>query len=333
MLPAIGREGFVKQLDAQHHFVPSALAPYSYDNGVWAVPLYNMAMSLWYRKSVFEKARLTPPKTWSEWKAAAEKLTADGRYGIGLPAIKQFRHRPDRLRPDGQCRRRRYLQSRTATGCASTTSETVKAYDFYKDLYQFSAADAPSWTLGRGRGLLRQRRLRHGAAIHRLISTWRQPERRARSADLGVAPIPHADGRSDSATIAYSNAVMILAKDEAKRKASETFIAWLLEPEVYGHFLNMEPGLFLPVTADGAKARSLWSDPLVVKYKPQIEAMIANSRNGALFGFTGGHTFPSIAAISAQNILAETLQKVVVDDTPAADAVKAGQARMQEAVH
>jgi multiple sugar transport system substrate-binding protein len=147
-----------------------------------------------------------------------------------------------------------------------------------------------------------------------------------------VAPIPHADDRTESGTIAYSNAVMILAKDEAKRKAAETFIAWLLEPETYGRFLTMEPGLFLPVTADGAKAKSLWSDPLVVKYKPQFEAMIANSRNGALFGFTGGHTFPSIAAISAQNILAETLQKIVVDEMSAADAVKAGQARMQEAV-
>ncbi|WP_395675880.1 ABC transporter substrate-binding protein [Inquilinus sp.] len=321
-------DGFVKQLDAEHHFVPSALAPYSYDGGVWAVPLYNMAMSLWYRKSVFDKAGLTPPKTWSEWKAAAEKLTVDGRYGVGLPANKQLytdqtvydlmvnAGAADIYNPDGTLR--------------FDNPQTVKAYDFYKDLYQFSAADAPSWTWGEaeacfasgGCGMILQ---------FTVISTY-DSQAEGDAQDLGVAPIPHADDRTESGTIAYSNAVMILAKDEAKRKAAETFIAWLLEPETYGRFLNMEPGLFLPVTADGAKARSLWSDPLVVKYKPQIEAMIANSRNGALFGFTGGHTFPSIAAISAQNILAETLQKVVVDEMSAADAVKAGQARMQEAV-
>ncbi len=62
----------------------------------------------------------------------------------------------------------------------------------------------------------------------------------------------------------------------------------------------MEPGLFLPVTEDGAKSPTLWSDPLVVKYKAQFETMIANSQNGALFGFTGGHVFPSIGAISAR---------------------------------
>ena len=85
-----------------------------------------------------------------------------------------------------------------------------------------------------------------------------------------------------------------------------------------------------PVTADGAKADSFWTDPLVQKYKPQIETMIANSANGMLFGFTNGRTFPSIAPISGQNVLSEVLQAVVIDGTDPAAAVAAGQARMQD---
>ena len=54
------------------------------------VPLYNMAHSLWYRKSVFEKAGVTPPTTWSEWLEAAGKLSSDEQYGIGLPANRQL---------------------------------------------------------------------------------------------------------------------------------------------------------------------------------------------------------------------------------------------------
>jgi multiple sugar transport system substrate-binding protein len=150
------------------------------------------------------------------------------------------------------------------------------------------------------------------------------------AANLGVAPIPHADGESQHNTIAYANAVMLLSDDPAKRVAFETFITWLLEPANYGRFLNMEPGLFLPVTADGAKADSFWTDPLVQKYKPQIETMIANSANGMLFGFTNGRTFPSIAPISGQNVLSEVLQAVVIDGTDPAAAVAAGQARMQD---
>lgn len=322
-------EGFVKELDAKHHFVPSALAPYSYDGGVWAVPMYNMAMSLWYRKSVFEAAGLKPPKTWSEWKAAAEALSTDGRYGMGLPANKQLytdqtvydfmvnAGAADIYNADGSLR--------------FDNPETVKAYAFYRDLYQFSAADAPSWTWGEAEACFASGGC--GMVLQFTVISTYDSQAEGEAADLGVAPIPHADDRKESGTIAYSNAVMLLSKDEARRKAAETFVAWMLEPETYGRFLNMEPGLFLPVTEDGAKAKSLWGDPLVVKYKPQFEAMIANSRNGALFGFTGGRTFPSIAAISAQNILAETLQKIVVDGQSPEDAVKAGQARMQEAVH
>jgi multiple sugar transport system substrate-binding protein len=40
--------------------------------------------------------------------------------------------------------------------------------------------------------------------------------------------------------------------------------------------------------------------------------------------------FPAIAAISGQNVLAETLQNIVVNGTAPAEAVAAGQARMQE---
>ena len=46
--------------------------------------------------------------------------------------------------------------------------------------------------------------------------------------------------------------------------------------------------------------------------------------------FTTGKVFPSIGAISAQNVIAETLQHIVVDGQSAADAVKAGQAKMSE---
>jgi multiple sugar transport system ATP-binding protein len=37
-----------------------------------------------------------------------------------------------------------------------------------------------------------------------------------------------------------------------------------LEPANYGRFLNMEPGLFLPVTEDGAKAESFWNGVAMV---------------------------------------------------------------------
>ena len=50
--------------------LPGGLAPYNYDDHTWAVPMWNMAQSIWYRKSVFDAAGIQPPTTWDEWLAA-----------------------------------------------------------------------------------------------------------------------------------------------------------------------------------------------------------------------------------------------------------------------
>lgn len=317
---------FVAELDAKHDFVDSAVEAYSYDGGIWAVPMYNMTMHLWYRPSVLEAAGVAVPKTWDEWKAAAEKLTTDGQFGMGLPANKQ-------LYTD------QTVYSVMLNGGASEiynedgslrfdNPETVAAYDFYKGMMAYSPPDAPSWTWGEAEACFASRSC---AMIMQftVISTY-DTQAEGNPEDLGVAAIPVKNAGDEPGTIAYANAVMFLSKDEAKREASKRFISFLLEPENYGRFLNMEPGLFFPVTADGAKAESLWSDPMVQKYRSQIETIIANSANGKLFGFTSGRVFPAISAISAQNVLAETLQNVVVNGTDTAAAVTAGQARMTE---
>jgi multiple sugar transport system substrate-binding protein len=192
----------------------------------------------------------------------------------------------------------------------------------------FSAPDATNWTWGEAEACFASRAC--GMILQFTVISTYDTQAEGDAADLGVAPIPTADGSAEPGTIAYANAVMILAKDEARRKASERFIRFLLKPENYGRFLNMEPGLFMPVTATGAVAETFWGDPMAQKYRAQIETVIENGAGGRLFGFTSGRVFPGIAAISAQNVLAETLQMIVVGGMSPADAVAAGQARMAE---
>jgi multiple sugar transport system substrate-binding protein len=316
---------FVKELDGKHDFVDTAVEAYSYDNGVWAVPLYNMAMNLWYRKSVLDQAGVAVPASWDDWKAAAAKLSKDGVSGMGVPANKQ-------LYTD------QTVYSVMVNGGATeiynedgtlrfNNPETVGAYQFYSDLVKFSPADSTAWTWGEAEACFSSKSCAMVMQFS-VISTY-DTQAEADAADLGVAAIPSKDGK-DHNTISYANAVMLLSKDQAKLDASKKFVSFLLEPENYGRFLNMEPGLFMPVTADGAKSETFWSDPMVTKYKSQIETIINNAQSGRLFGFTSGRTFPSIAAISAQNVIAETLQSVVVSGQSPAEAVAAGQAKMEE---
>jgi multiple sugar transport system substrate-binding protein len=285
-----------------------------------------MALSLWYRKSMLQTAGIAVPQTWSQWQAAAKALSKGGVYGMGLPANKQLytdqtvyavmvnAGAGDLFNADGSLR--------------FDNPASVQAFSFYRDLYQYTAPDAASWTWGEAEACFDAASC---AMVLQFTVITSYDQQGGKPEDLGVAAVPHADDRAASNTIAYSNAAMILAKDPAKQEAARKLITFLLEPDNYGRFLNMEPGLFLPVTEDGAKSASFWGDKLTSKYRAQVETMIANSQSGMLFGFTGDKVFPAIGAISAQNILAATLQKVVIDGKSPAAALAAGQAEMQDA--
>ncbi len=321
-------EEFVAEMDGLHSFYPAAVEQYTYDGHTWALPLYNMAQSLWYRPSVFAAAGVEPPTTWDEWLAAAEKLTADGQYGIGLPANKQLY--TDQVVYDFMVNAGADEIYNEDGTLRFNNPQTVAAYDFYSQMYKFSPPDSANWTWGEAEACFANRTC---AMVPQFtVITTYDTQAEGDAADLGVMPFPHAADVESSGTVAYVNGVMLLTDDPAKQEAAKAFLRFVLQPGNYGRFLNMEPGLFLPVTEAGAADETFWNDPLVVKYKSQIEMMVENAKAGRLFGFTNGNTFPSIAAISAQNLLAQTLQLVVIDGQGAADAVAAGQQLMEEAV-
>ena len=321
-------EDFVGEMDTAHTFFPAALEPYSYDDHVWAVPMWNMAHSLWYRKSVFADAGIEPPTTWEEWQAAVETLSTGDQYGIGLPANRQLY--TDQTVYDFMINAGASEIYNEDGSLRFDNPETVAAFDFYNTLYQYSPADSPNWTWGEAEACFASRTC--AMVLQFTVITTYDTQAEGDPEDLGVIAIPHSDAVEESGTISYVNAAMLLSEDPAKQEAAYAFLSFLLEPENYGRFLNMEPGLYLPVTEDGSTADSYWQDETVVKYQSQIETMLENSRNGMLFGFTGGHTFSSIAQISAQNLLAQTLQSVVIEGVPAADAVAAGQQAMIDAI-
>jgi multiple sugar transport system substrate-binding protein len=207
-------QAFTDQLNAEHKFLPAAIAPYTYDGGVWAVPLYNMALSLWYRKSDLQEAGVSVPTNWTEWKAAAEKLSADGVYGMGLPANKQLytdqtvyavmanNGAADIYNPDGTLR--------------FNNPQTVASYAFYADMLKHSAPDAANWTWGEAEACFNSESC--AMVLQFTVISSYDEQGAGDAADLGVAAVPHADGEAQSATISYSNAAMILAKEPAKRR-------------------------------------------------------------------------------------------------------------------
>lgn len=321
-------DDLVAEMDGLYSFYPAAVEQYTYDGGTWALPLYNMAQSLWYRKSVLADAGIEPPTTWDEFLAAVETLTKEGQYGIGIPANKQLY--TDQVIYDFMINAGADEIYNSDGTLRFNNEQTVAAFDYYSKLYKFSPPDSPSWTWGEAEACFANRTC---AIVPQFtVITTYETQAEGDAADLGVMAFPTGPGVETPGTVSYVNGVMLLTDDPAKMDAAKAFLRFLLTPGNYGRFLNMEPGLFLPVTEAGATDETLWNDPLVVKYKAQVEQMVANAENGRLFGFTNGNTFPSISAISAQNLIAQTMQMVVIDGKPAAEAVAAGQALMEEAI-
>ena len=63
-----------------------------------------------------------------------------------------------------------------------------------------------------------------------------------------------------------------------------------------------------------------------------VEQVIENQKYGKLYGFTSGTPHPKIGVISGQQILAQVVQKLVIDDMSPEEAAAWGQAEMEKAV-
>ena len=320
-------DDFVAEIDDTHGYFDVGIEPYTSDGHVWAIPLWNMAHAIWYNIDDFEAAGIEELNNWEEWASAVEALTGDGTYGIGLPANRNLytdqvvynfminAGASDLYNDDGSLR--------------FNNEQTVRALDFYARLSQFSPPDSPSWAWGESEVCL-------GSGACAMVNQFpflRSYEANGGDpANLGVMPMPVADGVEDPGTISYVNAAMILTNDMAEQEAAYEFLRFIFQPDNYGLFLNMEPGLFLPITESGFESETYWSDPLVVQYRDQLETVLDYSRSGRLFGFTGGQTFPSIARISAQNLLSQVGQLVVIDGLDGAAAAEEGEYLMMEAI-
>lgn len=320
-------DDILAKLDEKHGFLEASVTPYQYDGQTWAVPVFGMVQVLWYRNDLLQEANVQPPKTWDELKAAAETLTTGSQYGIALPASKSMA--TDQVLYS-------FLVSGGAKHVINGNNEvtfdnekTVAAYEMYKDLLAFSPADSNTYTWGEPQAQFNSGKAAMAIEKGQYLSTFEAESGRPAS-DLGVVAMPVGEG-GEEGSIYYSNGIMVLSEDSKKKEAIEKFFEYLFEPETYGKFVNAEPGLFLPVTEDGSQADSFWNDPVISKYKSQVEVLIEASSKGALFGFTDG-VASKIGQIAGPNYLAQTLENIIIANKSAEEAVKWGQAQMENAV-
>lgn len=320
----------VEKLDSEHGFTDAATAPYHDEGEYWAVPLYGMVQMLWYRKDLLEKAGVTEaPQTWDDLLTTAKAATKDGQSGIALPAGKN-------LATD------QVIYSFMLTNGAGqfftddgevdfNRPEVVETFEMYDELMKYSPKDSANYSWGEPQAAFNSGAAAMAVEKGQYLLPFEEESGQPAS-DLGCAPIPQPADDGQPGSIYYSNAAMVMSQDDDKAKAAEDFLSYLLETDTYGHFLNAEPGLFLPQTQDGMKAESWTSNEVISKYRDCVDMMLDQSNTGALFGFVDGQYVDKIGNISGQNILAQVVQRISVEGEDPAAAVAWGEEQMQAAV-
>lgn len=320
----------VQDVQKKDGLMKAATAPYTDKGDAWAVPLYGMVQMLWYRNDLFQKAGIsTAPATWSQLVDDAKKLSTGSTAGIAVPSGKNLA--TDQV----------LYSFMTTAGAANMftpdgkvsidNDKTVAAFQLYKQLADLSPKDAGNYSWPEPQAALNSGSTAMAIEKGQYLAPFESESGRPAS-DLGCAPIPVADNGGKPGSIYYSNGAMVLSKDKAKQDGAGKFLEWLLDPKQYGDFLNAEPGLFLPVTDNGAADSSWRKNPVISKYKTCVDAMLKQSETGELFGFTDGQYISSIGKISGQNILAQAVQQMTVNGKSAKEAVAWAQQQMQDAI-
>lgn len=216
LMASYASRGFLSPIDAAIDtatLVPSALDAGKYDGTQYALPINNSAQVLFYNKTLFEKAGITPPAgltagqtatqaevdtlasterwTWEQVADAAQKLTVkDGgrttTYGFSVEQFAElYQLQPfgeslgtDVIGPDGY----------TAAGYLDSDAWT-KAATFWSDLYNSWAVSPKGLGYGEGAQLFNNGQLGMFAG-----GTWNIPILSGSGVDFGVAPYPYFEG-------------------------------------------------------------------------------------------------------------------------------------------
>lgn len=326
-------EDIIAELRRTYNLYDSAVNPYVYDGHTWAAPLYGMSFVLWYRADLFEQAGLDPdqpPQTWDEMIQYLDKLREAGvQYPYAIAGAIHM-STDQAVYPLMVVSRAEHLFGEDPCEVTFNNPNTVRAYEMYKRLFDYSAPGSAVWKWDEPRQALFSGQTAMVIEKGHYLKGW-EDNANAPSEVLRGAPIPIPEG-GQAGTMYYSNAVMLLADGPEKREAFKEFILWLYQPENMAKLLHAAPGFFMPVYQEVAESDAFWNDPVIQKHKEKVQLLIDVSKNGKLFGFTRGTVNPLIGRISGQNLLAWTAQQITVEGRSPEEAVALGARKMEETI-
>lgn len=326
-------DDIIQEIDSKYQYIKSQLAPYKIEGKYWGIPIWTMPMVLIYRPSLIEKYLETkkPPKSWNELLLAAQRITLlsekEGNtiYGIGLTAGNNLCTQEQVYTIMANLGVKFFDQS---GNLAFNSPETLRAVEFYKDLYRFSPPGSTGWAWG-------EIEMNFSAGKIAMMPYFGGLQKRFydlgnNDLDAVIQPYP-IDGVKGN--LIYPNDVHIFksAVKKGHLEAVKKFLVFIMRPDVNAILTaKMEPGSFVPVTKAAQESEYYWNDPIIKTFKHMNKVIIEATNYGTLYGFeTGSAVNLAIGSISGANVLAEMIQNVVTGKMGVKEAVNWAEEKMR----
>ena len=303
------------------NFYPAMRDVYKFNGHYIAATLNNQTSSnLWYRTDLLAQAGLSPPTNWDELLVAAKALTKGDIYGNSLPfgrtsmastMMVNFVHQAGGLvvNPGGSV--------------GFNSPATVAALEFLREVFPYAPPGATNYSWGDVLNSFVTGRAAMAPYTGRPIAMIAAQNPKILDA-ISVVGYPYRKGGKPACDCAFNS--LFIPKGAQNVAAAKQLAIALFQKDNYIQFLNTAPGHNLPSLKTIGDDPALFDNPLMQKFRPQVELMIGNTaaaRNlvqetdGARYDLKAGDIFNS-------GVLAETVQDVVVNKMPPTQAAAKG---------
>lgn len=242
-------------------YLPQAIQMTTLGGSTWALPLDAAPQTFYYRKDVFEKAKITtPPKTWDDFRATAEKIKkTDAKARIAT----FFPDDPTTFEAMAWQAGAQWFKAEKNSWKVDFQDEaTKKAADYWQkmiddDLVQVAPSYSQQWTAS----------LQKSQTVGYLGASWGAgvlggtlPDQSGR---WTAAPMPTFDGQPASGML--GGTTFAVSKDSKKTEAAVKFAEWVT------------------TTEEGIKARIKSGTSSSYPAAPHLVPVAKNAFNSTLF--------------------------------------------------
>ena len=300
------------------------------DGNLIALPFYNHARVLWYRKDLLEEKGIAPPETFDELMEAAKAVHNPPEvYGMPMPSKTSDGIGPlwlyvfaknmgeNLVTPDGRSN--------------LNTQGVIDALQYYADMYKVvSPQETVNWGDSETNDAFNM-----GKSAFFMQSSFTLSNINSANPELldkiGALP-PPVKNKGDKAEFMAEYVCFALWKNSKHPEAAKEFLLSLYETDNYVKFLHLVPGGMIPILKEVAESEAYLNNPIIQSHNADIQVSLQGISVGSPVAADYGFNAAIPGAVQRYGIVEEMLQTVMQGKATAAEAAAAADKKLNKQI-